>query len=259
MNIVKIYHGIENLETMAFQFTLLFSITFLAYMVKGLTGFGNTLVMNSLFSFLKENRFTTPVDLLLSIPTNIYLAWENRRSIDFKVVIPLSFAVVLGNIPGIFLLSMGPDHLLKVILGIVLVLLSIEILIRKAVDGSRTNRPVLLWLVGTLSGILMGLFGIGALLAVYIHRFAKNRNDLRGNLCWVFVVDNIFRFSGYWWREIINLQIIGFTLALAPAAIAGMWLSTKIDPHLSEDHLRKFILSLLIISGVFLIVKNTHI
>ena len=59
------------------QMAPLFIITLLAYFVKGLTGFGNTLVMNSLLSLFKENRFITPIDLMLSIPTNTYMAWKN--------------------------------------------------------------------------------------------------------------------------------------------------------------------------------------
>jgi Predicted permeases len=258
MNIVKIYHVNGFLEIMILQIIFLSGVTLFAYFTKGLTGFGNTLVMNSLFSFLKENRFTTPVDLLLGIPSNVYLAWQNRQNIHWGIVIPLSLAVILGNIPGILLLSIASDHFLKIILGIILLVLSIEMLIRKTNHGAQAGRPALLWLVGTASGILMGLFGIGALLAVYINRYTKNRSDYRGNLCWVFVVDNVIRFFGYWWRGILDIQVVKFTIFLAPAAIAGMWLSRIVDLHLSESLIHKFILILLVSSGMLLIINNAH-
>lgn len=241
---------------MIIQTITLFIITLLAYFIKGITGFGNTLVMNSLLSFFQENRFITPVDLLLSVPANIYWAWKNRQYIHFKTVIPLSIAVIIGNIPGILFLSTGPDHFLKVILGTVLVFIAIEMFLRKTANNHHSFHLSVLGLLGVISGVLMGLFGIGALLAAVINRFTENRNDYRGNLCFVFVIDNIFRCIGYWWRSMITWRILGIALLLLPAAGLGMWFSTKLDFHLSEVHIRRGILILLTISGILLMISN---
>ncbi|HBF40166.1 MAG TPA: sulfite exporter TauE/SafE family protein [Firmicutes bacterium] len=238
--------------------SLLFSITLLAYFIKGLTGFGNTLVMNSLLSFFIENRLITPIDLLLSIPANTYLAWKNRHHINFKVVIPLFLAVIIGNIPGILLLSIGSDHFLKVILGVVLILLAIEMQIHKSGANPRKGGPWLFGVIGVASGFLMGLFGIGALLAAGINRYTENRNEYRGNLCFVFIFDNVFRCIAYGWRSIFNWHIFMLSLMLFPAILLGMGLSAKLDLHLREDHIRKGILALLVVSGVLLIINNVH-
>lgn len=74
----------------------LFISTLFAYFTKGITGFGNTLVMGSLFSFVVSNRLTTPVDLLFGIPTNTYMAWKERKNISLKIVIPLSLMLLAG-------------------------------------------------------------------------------------------------------------------------------------------------------------------
>lgn len=237
---------------------LFFTITLLAYFIKALTGFGNTLVMNSFLSIFKENRLVTPVDLLLSLPTNAYLAWKNRRHINSKIVIPLYVAVILGNIPGTLLLGTGSDRLLKVILGVVLILLALEMQFQKSKASNQKWRPELFWIIGIISGVLMGLFGIGALLAAAIDRFAGNRSEYRGNLCFVFIFDNIFRCLSYWWQSILNWQIIKLSLALLPAALLGMGLSSRMDLHLRDDHIRKGIQALMAVSGVFLIINHLH-
>jgi uncharacterized membrane protein YfcA len=102
----------------------------LAYFVKGITGFGNTLVMGSLFSFAVSNRLTTPLDLLFSIPTNTFIAWRERKNISLKVVIPLSLMLLAGILPGTFLLKTGNDRILKAGLGIVIVGIAIEMFCR---------------------------------------------------------------------------------------------------------------------------------
>ena len=68
----------------------LFICTFLAYGIKGITGFGNTLVMNGLFSLCIENRLTSPADLIISLPTNLWMAWRERRHLRMRVALPLS-------------------------------------------------------------------------------------------------------------------------------------------------------------------------
>ena len=74
----------------------LFFATLLAYTVKGVTGFGNTLVIDSLFSFTESNKLITPIDLLFSLPTNTFITLRERRHITFKTVLPLAILIVIG-------------------------------------------------------------------------------------------------------------------------------------------------------------------
>lgn len=228
-------------------------------MIKSLTGFGNTLIINSLLSIVKENRFITPVDLLLGLPANIYMAWKDREAIDVKIVAPLSIMVLAGNIPGILLLNMGGDKQLKTILGVVLVLLAIEMYVRKPqlpeAQGSKVNGPAI-YMVGIISGVLMGLFGIGALLAAFIGRQTGSRSNYRGNLCFVFVIDNLFRLVMYCINGLINLKILAVSLSLLPAVAIGMFFGRKIDSKISDKAVKNAVIALLFISGIVYIVKN---
>ena len=77
-------------------------------------------------SFGNNNRNISPAELLLGYPTNVIMAWKERRSIQWKICIPLSALVIAGSIPGI------------------------------------------------LSGLLCGLYGIGALLGAYVSRVTED-------------------------------------------------------------------------------------
>lgn len=235
---------------------LFFAVLF-AFFVKGITGFGNTLVMAPLFSFVVSNRFTTPVDLLISIPTNSYLVWRNRKSIDIKTVIPLALMLLGGVIPGIMLLKTGNDLLLKCILGIVIMILGIEMLLRKQ-DRQipEKSNKVLLVIIGLVSGILAGMYGISAFLVAYISRTSADRSQFRANLCSLFLVDNVFRLVWYSVTGIMTKEVVSFTLMIAPAVAAGMYIGTKVDMGLKEETVRKATIYLLIISGAVLLIKS---
>ena len=52
---------------------LWFISSFIAYFIKGLCGFANTLVFTSILSFGTSNANISPVDLLLGYPVNTLL------------------------------------------------------------------------------------------------------------------------------------------------------------------------------------------
>ena len=49
---------------------------FIAYFIKGLCGFANTLVLTTILSFGASNADISPVDLLLGYPMNLILTWK---------------------------------------------------------------------------------------------------------------------------------------------------------------------------------------
>lgn len=235
----------------------LFVVVFIAFFIKGITGFGNTLVMAPLFSFMVPNKFTTPVDLLISIPTNAYLVWKNRRSINYKTVAPLSIMLLVGVVPGIMLLKSGNDLVLKSVLGVVIVALGIEMLYRKpaqqvAVKGNKA----FLAMVGLISGVLAGMYGISAFLVAYISRTSTDRSQFRANLCSLFLVDNIFRLFWYSAAGILTIDILRFTIFIAPAVVLGMYFGTKVDTGLKEETVRKATIYLLLVSGAVLLIRS---
>lgn len=239
------------------DYIYLFVSTVLAYFIKAITGFGNTLVMGPLFSFVMSNRLITPVDLIFSIPTNTYIAWRERKNISMKVVIPLSLMLLIGIIPGTFLLKVSSDWILKSILGIVVIGMALEMLARNTNKGGtdRAN-PIFLIVIGILSGVLAGLYGIGALLVAYISRTTDNKSEFRGNICCVFLVDNLFRLFLYLLTGILNKQVFLMTLSLLPAVFIGMAIGVKIDSNLKEETVKKYVIGLLIISGAILFLKS---
>ena len=90
-----------------------------AYFIKGLCGFANTLVFTAILSFGSVNANISPIDLLLGYPANVILTWKNRKNLDPKVYIPLAVLVLAGSIPGAFLLKNVDARAIKLVFGVV--------------------------------------------------------------------------------------------------------------------------------------------
>lgn len=225
-----------------------------AFFVKGLCGFANTLVFTTILSFGQNNLAISPVELLLGYPTNAILAWKERRAIDWKLCLPLCAMVLAGCLPGAFLLKSVDARAIKIFFGVVIVLIALEMLLRKGGTGKQ-NQWVML-MIGILSGMLCGLFGVGALLGAYLSRVTDDTHAFKGNMCIVFFVENTFRLILYIASGIITLAAAKQALLLAPVMFVSLWLGMKAGRIINEKTAKKIVLVMLIISGIALIINS---
>lgn len=236
-------------------FYLLFAACF-AYLIKGITGFGNTLIMAPLFSFAVSNRITTPVDLLFSLPTNAYIVWRERKHVKLKIIVPLMIMLSAGTVPGVIFLSIAEDYLLKALLGVVIMGIGVEMAFRHRIHSAFTANRWILILTGLLSGFLSGLYGIAAPIIAYVNRTTANRNEFRANICSVFLFDNLFRLFSYGAAGIMTMEVLQYALILLPGVIIGMAVGVRLDLHMKEKTVKNLIITLLIVSGFALFLKN---
>lgn len=224
-----------------------------AYFIKGLCGFANTLVFSTILSFSTNNVNISPVELVLGLPSNIMISYKERKSVDWKVCIPLAGLVLLGDIPGILMLKNTDTQVIKGIFGFVIIAIGLEMLFREYM-GSAKKSQILLIVIGVLSGILCGLYGIGALLAAYMGRVTDNSSAFKGNLCIVFLIDNLFRLVMYSVTGIITVDTLKQSVILIPFMGLGLYLGMKGSSFLDEKKIKKLVIIMLILSGISLIV-----
>ena len=229
-----------------------------AFFVKGLCGFANTLVFTTVMSFGMSNRNISPVELLLGYPSNAVIAYRERDAINPGLCLPLAALVVLGSIPGMLLLKNADTGLVKLIFGVVIVLLGMEMLLRERHAGRTQESRGMLALIGLLSGVLCGLYGVGALLGAYIGRVAKDARAFRANICVVFLVENTLRIVLYSAMGLLNAGMALQALRLLPFALLGLFLGTKSAALVPEKTVRSLVIIMLILSGVSLIMGQLH-
>ncbi|MBR1437777.1 MAG: sulfite exporter TauE/SafE family protein [Synergistaceae bacterium] len=238
---------------------LWFIAAFTAYFVKGLCGFANTLIFTTILSFGVANASISPVDLLLGYPANLILTWKNRKSLDPKVYVPLAILVLAGSIPGALMLKNVDARSIKLVFGIVVIALGIEMLAREYGKKRAHSSKLVLAIIGITAGILCGLFGVGALLAAYVNRVTENDTSFKANISAVFIVDNTFRIILYKTLGLLTLGTIKSVLLFIPFALLGLFTGMKCCGYMNEKNIRKITIILLILSGISLVLKNLQI
>ena len=230
--------------------------TICAFFVKGLCGFANTLVFTTILSFGNSNVNISPVELILGYPTNIILAWKERKSIKWSVCLPLALLVIIGSIPGVLFLKNADTSIIKMIFGVVIILIGLEMLLREFQAKKIKQSKVVLGIIGVLSGLLCGLYGVGALLGAYVNRVTDNSSSFKANICVVFLIENTFRIILYGLWGIITWDIVKQAIVLIPFMLIGLVLGIFSGKFLDEKVIKKIVIVMLIVSGVALILNN---
>lgn len=229
--------------------------TLCAYFIKGLCGFANTLILSSILSFGTDTINITPVDLLLSVPTNGIMAWKERKNLDWSMCVPLTILLLAGSIPGVLFLKNAGSNLIKIIFGFVVIFIGVDSLIRHQEYKGRPSKAKL-YLIGILSGVICGIYGVGALLSAYVSRNTKDSHAFKGNICFVFFVENAFRVVLYIWCGIITIETIKRSLLLVPVMLIGLYAGMASSNFLNEKVVKKIVIVMLIVSGVALVINN---
>lgn len=227
--------------------------TVCAFFIKGLCGFANTLVFATILSFGHYNIQISPVELMPGYPTNLILAWKDKKSIQWKICIPLAILVITGSMLGILLLKNADMGLVKKIFGFVIILIGLEMLLREVRSPKWKEAKIVLGIIGILSGILCGLYGIGALPGAYVNRVTEDSHAFKANISIVFLVENTFRMVLYILWGIITLDIAKQAVVLVPFMFTGLFLGMKSSSILDEKIVRKAVIGMLLLSGIALI------
>ncbi|WP_029319162.1 sulfite exporter TauE/SafE family protein [Butyrivibrio sp. AE3004] len=230
--------------------------TICAFYIKGLCGFANTLVFTSILSFGAANINISPVELVLGYPTNLIISWKERKSIDWKICLPLAVMVIIGSLGGVIFLKNVDITVVKIIFGVLVILVGLEMFFREKAAKKEKQSKILLTVIGVLSGFLCGLYGVGALLGAYIGRTTDNAKAFKANICIVFIIENSFRIILYSIYGIITVAALKKALFLVPFMLMGLGAGMASSKKIDDSIIKKIVIVMLIISGTALILTN---
>ena len=229
--------------------------TLAAFFIKGLCGFANTLIFQSILSFSVNNADISPVELVLGFPGNAILTWQNRKSLNPRIFLPLTALMLAGNIPGALMLKSMDGRIVKVIFGVVIICIALNMLLEQSREPHAPKKWMTV-IVGIAAGILSGLFGVGVLLAAYVSRITDTGSGFKANISVVFLTENVFRLLLYAMLGMITPAVLKSALLLMPAMLASLFAGIAVSRKINDHAIKKLVLALLIFSGAVLILQN---
>lgn len=247
---------LENLTLL--QVAWIGAAVFLAYIVRGMSGFGAGLVAAPLLALVLPVHVVVPMSGLLVFVLFIFLTMRDRAHVvwrEFRLLVP---PTVAGVVAGLLLFRTLDNQLLIVMLGGFLVLYASYMLAVHAF-GLPQFRLSERWAIplGFSGAFFDTLFGGGGgtLVVIYMNARGLGRMEFRATIATLWFVEMIARIGGYGIGGYYTREVLVLVAALIPVMWAGTWVGERLGNRVSPETFSRILAVMLMLSGVSLLLK----
>lgn len=246
---------IEFLQLTPLQIFFSITIIFVAYTVKGLSGFGSGLIAIPLLAFMFPLTVVVPVLGLLSYSGTIMQSYHFRKQVVWADMLPLIPFSLLGIVIAIWLLVNVDANKLVMALGVFVLLYSLYSLLALPVHAGGRRWAVV---AGSCGGMVGALFGTGGpFYVVYLKMRQLDKAHFRATIAMIFLVDGGARMTGYALNGLFTAPLLWMIALLMPVLFLGMYVGHHLHIKIDQKRFNQIISMLLMVSGVMLIIKST--
>lgn len=227
-------------------------VLFVAYLVRGICGFGSGLIAIPVLSLLLPIQMAVPLVVMLDFLASAGQGGANRKLIQLPEVGTLLPFALAGVGIGITLFQVLDATVLKVALGVFVICYALYSF------WEPTVRPVSrFWAApaGLAGGTVGTLFGTGGpFFVTYLKARGLDKSQFRATFAAVFLIDASFRISGYLGTGIVTVDLLRWLAMGMPIMVAGMYLGGHLHTNIPPRTFSIAISVLLLFSGVGLMI-----
>ncbi len=234
------------------------AIVFGAYVVRGMSGFGTSLVAMPLLIFVMPLHTAVPMMTVLGLCVGIMLGVRDRRHVRWDEFWRMLAPTLLGVIAGIGLFAWLDAGLMQRLFGGFIVAYSLHTLAsqwlrpRAVSCSTRWAYPA-----GFASSLVDSMFGGGGGPLVVMYMMGRGYAPVvfRATLAVLWLLELIVRVAGYALAGYYSSTVLLLGLLLIPAMFFGNRLGESISGSLSQQAFSRLIAIILLASGVSLLVR----
>lgn len=225
-----------------------------AYVVRGIAGFGSGLISIPLLALLLPLSVVVPMIGLLDYIAATAHGAKHRKDAQWRDIIPLLPFTLMGVLAALYLFKTVDAHLLRKALGGFVVLYGVYSLLALS-PHTRASR---LWAApaGGLGGLVGTLFGTGGpFYVIYLKLRGLDKAQFRATIATIFLLDGGSRITGYFVSGFYHLDTMLLVAAALPIMAIALYAGGHIHTNLSQRTFERAISVLLLASGLALLLK----
>jgi len=207
------------------------------------------------FAAVLPARVSTGTVLVLMIVGDIFALSLYRRDADWRTLIRLAPAVVVGVVLGSVFLALSDDRWVKLVIGLILLALVAVTLWRRRGSGgdTRTGRLARAG-YGTLGGFATMVANSGGpVMSLYFLAARFPVRTFLGTATWFFAVINLAKVPFSIGLGLLNWSTLSLNLVLAPAVVVGALVGRRIAGRIRQSAFDRAVLALTVVGALFLI------
>ncbi|MBP6012029.1 MAG: sulfite exporter TauE/SafE family protein [Alphaproteobacteria bacterium] len=209
-----------------------------AGVLRGFSGFGSAMVLAPALAALYPVTVAVPLIILLEVALSFQMLPAAMRQVVWREIAVLSVAALPGLLIGAWLLEVVPERTLRLVISVTILIFLALLLANVRRRGSVT--PVGLAATGALSGVANGASGVGGPPVVLYYLAGDGSTAaVRATVIVYFFAIDVVSTVIYSARGLVTHEVTVLTALCVPAAIAGVWLGTKLFDRASEQTYRR--------------------
>ncbi len=231
-------------------------VVFLATLIRSTFGFGEALVAVPLLALRIPVVIATPLAVAMSVLVATLIIAQDWREVHIRSAAGLVGSAILGIPFGLLLLTRVNDHIVRIVLGAVIIAFSLySLLVQRRVHLER-DHPVWLAVAGFISGVLGGAYGMnGPPLAIYGSLRRWSPQQFRASLQGYFLPASMLGLIGYVLLGVWQRELTRYVLLCIPVAIVATLIGRLLNRRLSSEGFLRYVYVGLIVIGVVLAIR----
>lgn len=232
------------------------AVLFLATLIRSTLGFGEALIAVPLLALYTPVTVAAPLAVLVSVIVAGVIVGQDWRRIEVRSAGWLVVSSLFGIPLGLLLLARANDHVVKLLLGVVVIAFSIYFLASLRLRHLSNDHAGWLLACGFLSGILGGAYGMnGPPLVVYGALRRWPPQQFRATLQGYFLPASIAGAIGYATIGLWSTAIIRYALWSLPGVIVAILLGRWLNHRLRGNEFFTAVYAGLLLIGVILLIQ----
>ena len=229
-------------------------VIFIATLIRSTLGFGEALVAVPLLALRIPVAIAAPLAVLVSVLVAFFILVQDWRRVEFRSAMWLILSSLLGIPLGLLLLTRANDHLVKLILGLVIIAFSLYALAMKTKLHLGKDRWQWLLACGFCSGILGGAYGMnGPPLVIYGALRRWPPQHFRATLQGYFLPASLVGLLGYASVGLWRASVTRYFLLSLPGVVVAILLGRALNRRIRGDtFFRVVYLGLIVIAAILL-------
>ena len=236
-------------EVLPTDFFLILFVILISGFIRGFLGFGSGLITIPILSFLYSPVFAIVFNIIIEIPTTIYLTFIGAKTCKFKEISPMFFSMMLTiPIGTIFLISID-EQIIKIIMSILVIFF--VILIASGWRLKSTITKYVLLISGIISGLMQGVTGMGGPPFATVLLSKDDKEDVtRGNILIMSAGIVISAVISMYYFNLFSLELLLTGIIAAPFYILASYTGSRFYNLSGKKYFRNIALFVLGLIGL---------
>jgi uncharacterized membrane protein YfcA len=233
-------------------------VVFAACVVRGMSGFGTSLIAIPLLVLLMPIHAAVPLMALLGLAVMLMLGIRDRGHVRWEEMWRLLWPTLAGVFAGVYVFSMLDARLMQKLLGVFIAAYAVYMIVAQFAREPAGNCSAR-WAypAGFAGSLIDSMFGGGGglLVVIYMHRRGYAVIAFRATLAVLWLLELIVRVGGYALSGFYDTNLLVLALLLAPAVFAGNRVGERITRTISQQAFARLLAVVLMAAAVNLLLR----